>query len=203
MKYRDMNDNELLYYVSEGIEEAYDVLFKKYDSLINNAAAKMLKHCKGTGIEFSDLIQEGMVGLSNAVNNFDENKEASFYTYAKMCIERNIISYVICQRRSKHRFLNESVSYENNDENYKYEAVMTDNTFNPEEQVILKEQTKLLYDKVSKRLTETEIEVFELKQSGFNYKEIARILNKSDKSVDNTLTRIKAKLKEELAKLNR
>lgn len=202
MKYRDMNDNELLYYISDGIEEAYDMLFKKYEPLISSISNKMFNYAKGTCIELSDLIQEGMVGLSNAVNSYDTNKDATFYTYAKTCIERNIISYIICQKRVKHKFLNESVSYEIDEDSYKFESIMMDNSFNPEDMIILKEEENLLINNAKKRLTDFEISVFELKQSGLNYKEIARILDKSDKSIDNALTRIKQKLKEELVKLN-
>lgn len=198
MNYRDYNDYELLSYVSEKNEEASEVLFEKYRPLILATANRMLGYCKNTGLELNDLIQEGMLGLNLAMNSFDEEKDTSFYTYAKMCIERKIISQVVASRRLKHKVLNDSLSLENTDENntdYVYDKSLTDNSYNPEEILFNGENEKDLVKEVSDILTDFEAQVFELKINGFDYKEIAEILDKDIKAIDNALQRIKVKIK--------
>jgi len=198
MNYRDYNDYELLSYISEKNEEASEVLFEKYRPLILATANRMLGYCKNTGLELNDLIQEGMLGLNLAMNSFDEEKDTSFYTYAKMCIERKIISQVVASRRLKHKVLNDSLSLENTDENnsdYVYDKSLTDNSYNPEEILFNGENERNLFKEVSDILTDFEAQVFELKINGFDYKEIAEILDKDIKAIDNALQRIKVKIK--------
>lgn len=198
MNYRDYNDFELLSYVSDNNEEASEVLFEKYRPLINATANRLYYYCKNTGLEINDLIQEGMLGLNLAINSFDNDKETSFYTYAKKCIERRIISVIISSRRLKHKFLNESLSFEINDEvsqSFVHEKNLEDNSYNPEEILVNSESFEELVKEVSSHLTEFEVQVFELKLNGFDYKEIAEILDKDTKSIDNALQRIKLKIK--------
>ena len=198
MNYRDYNDFELLSYVSDNNEEASEVLFNKYRPLINATANRLYYYCKNTGLEINDLIQEGMLGLNLAINSFDNEKETSFYTYAKKCIERRIISVIVSSRRLKHKFLNESLSFEINDEvsqSFIHEKNLEDNSYNPEEILVNSESFEELIKEVSSHLTEFEIQVFELKLNGFDYKEIAEILDKDTKSIDNALQRIKSKIK--------
>lgn len=198
MNYRDYNDYELLTYVSEKNEEASEVLFEKYRPLILATANRLFCYCKNTGLELNDLIQEGMLGLNLAMNSFDEERDASFYTYAKMCIERKIITQIVASRRLKHKVLNDSLSLENTDENnidYVFDKSLTDNSYNPEEILFNIENEKDLIKDVSKILTDFEVQVFELKINGFDYKEIAEILDKDIKAIDNALQRIKLKIK--------
>lgn len=198
MNYRDYNDFELLSYVSEKNEEASEVLFEKYRPLINATANRLYCYCKNTGLEINDLIQEGLLGLNMAITSFDEEKETGFYTYAKKCIERKIISLVVGARRLKHRVLNESLSLEINDEvsqTYIYEKNLEDNSYNPESILLNSESAEELIKEVNEHLTDFEIQVFELKLNGFEYKEIAEILDKDIKSIDNALQRIKNKIK--------
>ena len=199
MNYRDYNDFELLSYVCEKNEEASEVLFEKYKPLITATANRMYYYCKNTGLELNDLIQEGMLGLNLAMSSFSDNKDTSFYTYAKKCIERKIISLVVSSRRLKHKFLNDSLSYESNDEIdglFVYEKSLEDNSYNPEEILVNSETEEELLKEANKLLTDFEAEVFELKINGFDYKEIAEILDKEPKSIDNALQRIRVKLKQ-------
>lgn len=198
MNYKDYNDYELLSYVSEKNEEASEVLFEKYRPLILATANRLFCYCKNTGLELNDLVQEGMLGLNLAMNSYDDNKDASFYTYAKTCIERKIISQVVASRRLKHKVLNESLSLENTDENnydYVFDKSLSDNSYNPEAILFNSETEKSLVGQVSGLLTNLETQVFELKINGFDYKEIAEILDKDIKSIDNALQRIRVKLK--------
>ena len=95
MEYKDYNDNELLWYVAEKNEAALDILYKKYEPFIINFAKKMFEYCKNSGLEMNDLVQEGMLGLNDAITKFNDQKNVTFYTFAKSCIERKIISCVV------------------------------------------------------------------------------------------------------------
>ncbi|MBQ2409234.1 MAG: sigma-70 family RNA polymerase sigma factor [Bacilli bacterium] len=200
MNYKEFNDYELISHIRDNIEEANEILFEKYKPLIENNARKLLKTSKKNGIEFYDLVQEGMVGLNNALNTFDENKEASFYTYAKKCIERKQLSYVIGSERKKHKLLNESISYNinENDDINDMPKILIDNSQNPENMMLDTENSNELTNKIKSLLTPFEREVFELKINGFTYIEISEKLHKDKKAIDNAIQRIKTKIKDNL-----
>lgn len=201
MRYKDYNDYELLSFISEADENANEILFEKYRPLIVGIATKMINYCKGTSLEINDLIQEGMLGLNIAINKFSENRETSFYTYAKKCIESKMISLVVSSRRLKHKILNDSVSIEYSSETgevMNLENILSDERTNPEKQLLSEEQEHELIDKVKKLLTDFEEQVFELKINGFNYKEIGEILDRDAKSIDNALQRIRHKIKDNI-----
>lgn len=198
MNYKDYNDYELLSYVSEESEEAKEVLFEKYNPLIVTTANRFYCYCKNTGIELSDLIQEGRLGLNLAINSFTEDKNTTFYTLAKTCIERKMISMIISARRQKHRILNESLSLEgiaDLNETFTFQKSLEDNSYNPENILVSQESEEELIKEMSNTLTDLEIQVFELKINGFDYREIAEILDKDLKSIDNAIQRIKVKLR--------
>ena len=195
MNYKELNDYELISYIHENNEEANDLLFQKYRPLIISIAKSFYSKSGNSGLEMNDLIQEGMIAFSYAINSYNQDKEAMFYTYARTCVERKMISTMIGTRRLKNKILNESLSYENIEEDYNFENVLKDNTVNPENMVLSHEIETEMIDKVRSKLTDLEIQVFELKMAGFNYKEIANMLDKDPKVVDNTLQRIKSKIK--------
>ena len=78
MEYKDFNDYELLNYIQEGNEDANNIIIKKYEPLINKIAMKMLPYCKNNGLEKSDLVQEGMIGLNHAIERYHEQKDVLF-----------------------------------------------------------------------------------------------------------------------------
>ena len=200
MQYREYNDYELLNYISENNEEANEILFEKYKPLIVNISNKLYKYCKNKGLELNDLIQEGMLGLNLALKNYDQNKDASFYTYARKCIERKIISLVVSTCRLKHKILNDSVSFEiKTNETDVFEMVVGDNSYNPEDVMINYETETEIIEKAHNLLTDLEKQVFDLKISGFNYKEIAEILEKDPKTIDNAIQRLKQKMKKAIS----
>jgi len=200
MQYREYNDYELLNYISENNEEANEILFEKYKPLIVNISNKLYKYCKNKGLELNDLIQEGMLGLNLALKKYDQNKDASFYTYARKCIERKIISLVVSTCRLKHKILNDSVSFEiKTNETDVFEMVVGDNSYNPEDMMINYETETEIIEKAHNLLTDLEKQVFDLKISGFNYKEIAEILEKDPKTIDNAIQRLKQKMKKAIS----
>ena len=193
MNYKDFNDYELLDHIHSCNEDANEIMIYKYRPLTVNLAKKLIKYCNG-GIDLNDLIQEGLVGLNEAVNSFREDKETNFGTYAKLCIERRMYSLVKSTRTYKNKILNESISLEDEDEN-NIDRFLVDNRTNPSEMVEENDYQEKVLIELNNQLTDLEKQVFELKKNDFNYKEIAEILDKDPKVIDNTIQRIKAKLK--------
>ena len=197
MDYRDFNDHELLQYISENNEEASNIMFDKYNPLIETLASKLIKYCNNLGLEKNDLIQEGMVGLSSAINLYDDNKHIVFYTFARKCIERRMISLVVGAKRQKNRVLNESISLNKkmDEDSLELEDYLGDNSYNPEHRLFEHEDEEHLIKEFSEKLTPLEEEVFLLKITGLDYKEISSVLDKDVKVIDNALQRIRNKLR--------
>ena len=149
------------------------------------------------GVDLNDLIQEGLVGLNIAIKSFADNKDASFYTYAVRCINNRMISLIVSCRRLKNKALNDSVFLElsDNDLTNSYGKDIADNSFNPEEILIDLENKNEILEIIENCLNENEKQVIYLKIDGYKYKEIADILGKDIKYVDNIIQRIKNKLK--------
>lgn len=193
--YNDENDYELLYLVSESNEEAKDMFFEKYKPLVEVTANKYYNYVKNKGYELNDLIQEGLLGLNKAIQDFKHQKNVKFITFASVCIERQIQSFVRDVTRQKHRALNESLSIDNDVKGRPLLDILFDpQNLNPEDSFINDEEEEELINSIKKVLTDKEFEVFELRIQGFSYQEIASLLNISTKSVDGTIYRIKNKI---------
>ena len=199
MNYSDFNDYELIEYANENNEDANNILIKKYEPLIHSIANRMLKSCSYIGLEESDLVQEGMIGLNHAISYFNEQKDIIFYTYAKTCIERRMISTIIAAKRLKHRVLNESISLNADNEDISFDKILKDESSNPEKIVMDSEETEKLIESIKDSLTDFELQVFELMLSYFKYGVIAEILDKEKKQVDNAMQRIKNKVREKIS----
>lgn len=193
MNYKNFNDYELLDYIYSCNEDANEILLYKYRPLIVSIAKKMLKYCNG-GVDLSDLVQEGMLGLNDAINSFRDDKETNFGTYARLCIERRIYSLAKSTRTYKNKILNESISIEDEDD-LTIDRFLMDNSSNPDSMISENDFQNDIITKLESQLTDLEKRVLELKKNDFNYKEIADILEKEPKAIDNALQRIKNKLK--------
>jgi RNA polymerase sporulation-specific sigma factor len=196
--YEEYNDFELLYLTCSENEEAYDILYSKYKPLVEIKAKKYLKYAKSKGLDLNDLIQEGMIGFSEAIRDFKTQKDVKFSTFANMCIERQINSAITKANRVKHKLLNESLSLD--DKASDSDKPLMDIIFDTKESdpinyVVLLEEKQELYGKLRETLTPLELEVLTLRLKDFDYKEIALRLNKSYKSIDSALQRVKHKLR--------
>ena len=192
MNYKDFNDFELLDYIYGQNEDANEILLYKYRPLIVSIAKKYQP--KDGTFDLNDLVQEGMLALNSAITNYNDSKNANFGTFAKLCIERRIANYIRSFRRDKNKVLSEAISYDLEEDN-SMDKFLADRSLEPLNVVTNLEDDKLLVEQINKDLTKLEQEVFHLKLKGYDYKEIAKRLNKSPKAVDNTIQRIKVKIK--------
>lgn len=200
--YQDLNDYELVSLAQEHNEDAINLLHEKYQPLINKKSHKYIKYLHNKGIELSDLIQECTIGFEEAIHNFNPDDNVSFYTFASVCMNRQLMSELTRQNRDKHKFLNEAIPLETIEDESDINLIdfIQDNSTNPELGLMSNEEFRELYVAIRKELTALEECVFKLKLQGFGYKEIADILDKDEKSIDNAMQRIKLKIKSLMTK---
>ena len=202
--YDDYNDNELIYLIYDFNEDANRILHEKYYKIIKIKVAKYRALAKRIGLDTCDLMQEGLLGLEEAINSYRDNKDMKFYSFANMCIERQILSVLNYHSRKKHTFLNDSCSIDVEDEKGR---TMLDYSLKSDIDPLMmmekEEEKNSIYDLMTKDLSKLEKEVFELKLNGLDYREIARLLNKSYKSIDSALQRIRVKLKKILNEMGK
>ncbi len=190
------NDEYLLSMVHEKSEEAEEILFDKYKKMIYYKAMKYRYSGTKLGLEMDDLIQEGMIGLSQAIEGYSNHKNVLFTTFANLCVEREIQTAILKASRKKHSLLNESVSIDKKiDDDKSFIELIESKELSAEDQVMKKIFEEADVEMVQNELTKFEREVFVLKYQGFEYREIADVLDKTPKSVDNALQRIKRKVK--------
>lgn len=190
-------DNEILFMIEEENEDATLALIDKYSNLINICISKYNKYLEKIGLEEKDLYQEGLLGLLESANRFDKNKKVKFVTFATTCIDSRIKSYLKTSTRNKHSYLNNSLSLDNiyEDDITLYDFASADEV-TPEEKILLESELKEIYQRLKQVLTDFEYVVFSLHIKGYKNEEIASKLKKEKRSIENTLYRIKTKLKE-------
>lgn len=196
------SDEELVNLYRQGNEQAVEYLFEKYKNLVRKKAKAMYL----AGGDNDDLIQEGMIGLYKAVRDYKEERDASFFTFASMCINRQMITAVTASNRKKNIPLNSYVSFDSpvsgeEDSDMKLADVLPPSIEqNPEKLFIDKEFANDLQKKVIESLSSFEKEVFKYYMDGKDYIEISEKMNKTPKSIDNALQRIRNKV-DKIAKL--
>lgn len=178
-----IEDNELISKVRKGDLQAEETLLCKYKPLVSVIASKYFL----VGADKEDLIQEGWIGLFKAINSYDERKNINFVKYASLLINREIVSTVRRANAGKNQALDTSVFVEDDD--------TLPSNVTPEDSVISLENIHEISDDIDSLLSERERKVVKYFVQGYTYMDIASILNVTPKSVDNTLTRIKSKLK--------
>ena len=185
----EYNDFELVSLIRESNEEAREILYNKYKPIIVKKSTDQIYKLGSYGMEINDLIQEGYIGLDNAINCFNEKENTSFYTFALLCIDRQIITYIKKNTNNKAMVLNDAINLDDGKE-----YLFRDNT-DIEGSFINKEDVKEFINLICDSLSDIEKKVFSLKLEGYDIGEIANLLNKDTKVVYNTLHRIKYKIK--------
>lgn len=187
-------DEVLISRCRQGDRTALECIMEKYKPLVIKKARSMFL----IGGETEDLIQEGMIGLFKAVQDFNPDRETSFYRFSKLCINRQIYSAVTSAGRKKHSPLNGYVSLSDSEEleweeRWRRPAV---SAVSPEEALINRERMEMIQEKLGERLSSLEWSVLKLFLEGYSYAQMADKLGKKEKSIDNALRRIKGKLQD-------
>lgn len=194
MNYTTLQDEEVISLIHNGQSDATEYLLKKYAPLVK----KSIRTLYLIGADTEDLSQEGMIGLFKAIQSYQDDNEASFYTFAKLCIDRQIYSAIKASNRKKHTPLNSYISFYskmNGDEIELIDNLEAGNESNPEHIILDRENTMNIEDILKEHLSPMEKQVLSLYMQGNSYADIGLELGKSSKSIDNSIQRIRDKVK--------
>ena len=203
--YNGCTDEELLIRLRDGEQGITDYIMNKYKNLVRSKAKSMYI----LGADSEDLIQEGMIGLFKAIRDYDSGRDASFFTFADLCVSRQMYTAVQASRRQKHIPLNNYVSLYGNvtvnrdgEEEALVNVLSDASDLNPEALVIDRENVDRLEMLIERELSSFEKQVLDLYLTGMGYQQIAKVLGRDDKSTDNALQRIKTKLRRAIGREN-
>ncbi|MBO5488860.1 MAG: RNA polymerase sporulation sigma factor SigH [Eubacterium sp.] len=202
-KYNSCTDEELVALAQQNDSMAVDMLLEKYKPLVRKKARALYL----IGGDNDDLIQEGMISLYKSIRDYDLKRENSFGSFASVCIERHLYNVIKGANTKKNSPLNTYVSLYEPTGNAKEtgretlaDTLQPRALTNPEEIVIDRENVTDLEKAIESQLSDFEQEVVRLYLEGNDYQQIAKILDKSAKSIDNALQRVKKKLSYKLKK---
>ena len=192
MDFNKCSDETLIDIYRKGDEAAIEVLFERYKDIVRKKAKAMYL----AGGDSDDLIQEGMIGLYKAVRDYDDTKEAAFKTFASMCINRQLINAVAVSNRKKNIPLNTYVSFDmpaypdEDNETRLVDILKPESEQNPEKLFIDREYSDSFKKKLFDRLSSFEKQVLQLYMEDNDYRQIAMLLGKTPKSIDNAIDKI-------------
>ena len=197
-QYSEFTDEELIDRYRNGESAIIDYLMIKYKNLVLSKTKTLYL----LGGETEDLIQEGMIGLFQAVTDYDFGRDASFFTFADLCVTRKIYNAIKASNEKKHSFLNNYVSlYAAGESEEKgegmelVERLAYDDDGDPEKMALISELRDDLVRAVNEELTDLERENFLLYLTGMSNSKVAKVLGRSPKETDNAIQRAKIKLK--------
>ena len=198
MDYRELNDNELVYLCAENNEEAMNLIVNKYKNCILMILKEYLKEYNIIGVEVADLYQEGLIGLMHAIHSYNSTRDVLFYTYANACIRTSLMSAIRQTFRQKNRILNYSYSLDKivEDSGDNFYEILKDESYEPNKLLLNSEEESELINKLKDKLSKSELAIFELRLKGLSNGEIASLIDKDTKYIENSLFRIKRKYKE-------
>lgn len=194
-KYINLTDEEIISEIKQGNEQALTFLLEKYKDLVNSKVGKYFI----IGAEKEDIIQEGMIGLYKAIRDYNSEKLSTFKGFAELCITRQIITAVKSATRQKHIPLNTYISlnkpvYDGESDKTLLDVMESLKISDPEELFVDREQINEIEKHVLKNLSKYEKIVLHYYIIGKSYQQIAYLLNRQPKSIDNAIQRIKRKL---------
>jgi RNA polymerase sporulation-specific sigma factor len=179
-----------------GDDRALATLLDKYRGFARSKARSYFL----VGADREDIVQEGMIGLYKAIRDYNPDMQTSFRAFAELCITRQIITAIKTATRQKHGPLNNYVSFSrpvlSDDEGERCLGDMLPvvQVSDPADLVISAERIRALQEHFDTVLSDLEAEVLRLYVDGKSYQEIAEVLKRHVKSIDNALQRIKRKL---------
>lgn len=190
-------DNEVVNMVCDN-EEATDLLYEKYKYIIDILLSKYRAVLKYHNLDVLEVRQEAIIAFMDAINNYNQEKNASLPTFITICVNRKIQNVIRKSSTIKETVLRESFSldytYGDDDETTLADIIIEENS-NPELKVINKENYNILVSKIDESLSPFEKEVFDLMINSFQTEEISKLLNEPVKKIYNTTHRIRDKIK--------
>ena len=198
-RFRALTDEEVVQLCRQGDSLAEEYLLNKYKNFVRSRARSYFL----IGADHEDIVQEGMIGLYKAIRDFKPEKLSSFRAFAELCITRQIITAIKTATRQKHIPLNSYISlnrpiYDEESDRTLLDIIIEGSTGNPEDMIINQENVGTIHQKMNEVLSGLEQEVLSAYLDGKSYQEIAELLDRPVKSIDNALQRVKRKLEKYL-----
>ena len=198
MNYNDIDEQEIIALLDENDEQIRNIIYDKYSFLVDVILNKYQNPIKYSKINIQDVRCEALYGFRDGINSFSNEKDTSLKTFLYLCIERRVLNCIRNNKSNKIKILKDSLSLEYSSDNDKLslsELIGDDNKFNPLNNIVDKETYKEIYLIAKNNLSNFEFTVFNYMINNFSYIEIASLLNKSPKQIDNAMQRIKGKMK--------
>lgn len=194
----EYSDEEVLNLVLENNDDAKDYLYNKYRYIVTVITTKYWNIAKNLGLDYAELEQEAYYAFSDALRTFKADKNTTLSTFIYLCIERRLKKILRSNMGEKAKILNGTISLDNEIDGMfsLKELISDDHQFDPLNNLTNEENYKELLNQIKNELSEIEQEVFKHLIKGFDYLTIANLLNLNSKQVDNTIQRIKHKIKE-------
>ncbi len=194
-----LTDEEIITLAQKGDQTAVEYMTSKYIPYVRNKSRSYFL----VGGDGEDIVQEGLIGLYEAIKDYCPDKQASFKTFMDICVTRQIMTAIKTASRQKHIPLNTYVSlnkplyHEDSDRSF-MEAFITSKKEDPESLYLDVEKTHEINEEIKKTLSRFEHQVLELYLQGVSYYRIAEVLEKEEKAIDNAIQRIRKKLSRNL-----
>ena len=201
----DIDDNELLSLLADDEENIKDIIYEKYGYIIGMIIRKYYRLIKMFQIDYQEVYCEASYGFSDGINCFNDNKNASFKTFLTLCVERRVTKLLTKYSTKKAQTISETLSLENNfnGTDLSLSDIISDDANSDPLNNLTSLETYTEIIGIAKRiLSNAEYIVFTYMTNNVPYQEIARILEKTPKQIDNTIQRIKLKMRKELALKN-
>lgn len=193
----EIEDRALVWRAREGDGAAMDRIVERYRGFVRLKASSYFL----AGGDADDLVQEGLIGLFKAVRDFRADREASFRSFAELCVTRQIITAIKTAARNKHTPLNSYVSFSYSragagaeQEMSLAEVLAGDPVADPASQAVSSEELRALVDCLGSALSPLEARVLTMYLEGNSYEDIAVEVGSGPKAVDNALQRVKRKV---------
>jgi len=199
-KYSALTDEEIVCLAQDGDKYASEFITAKYLPYVRNKSRAYFI----VGGEVEDIMQEGLIGLYEAIKDYSGDRQASFKTFMDICVTRQIMTALKAASRQKHIPLNTYISlnkplyHEETDKNY-MDTFITSRKEDPESLYIDVEKTQEINMEIRNSLSDFEYRVLRLYLQGVSYVKIAAVLDKEEKAIDNAIQRIRKKLSRNLA----
>ncbi len=199
-EFDELSDEEIVARCHQDDDRAVEYLLNKYKNFVRSKARSYFL----IGADHEDIVQEGMIGLYKAIRDYRADKLASFRAFAELCITRQIITAIKTATRQKHIPLNSYVSlnkplYDDESDRTLLDVIIEGKTSSPEDLLISQESLQTINLRIGEVLSDLEQDVLAAYLDGKSYQEIAQMLGRHSKSIDNALQRVKRKLEKFLS----
>lgn len=196
----EINDNELMSLLAEDEEQVKNIIYDKYNYLIDVIINKYRKVISMNHIDNDEIYCEASYGFSDGINSFLDNKNTSLKTFLTLCIDRRVRKCIDKHTTNKHKIDKETLSldYIYDESGNSMHNLLSDKEDDPLVNLTNNETKKELINNAKKELSNLEYEVFTMMINEISYIDIAKKMNKTPKQIDNTIQRIKNKLRKQM-----